>query len=305
VDNINSGINSGCGFVDWSGHGSHKVWTTYPHDGNLQTLPTPWGTYYNSDAKALTNGDKLPIVVTGACSVGKFDKNADCFTWSFVSNPEGGGVASLGPSALSWGSNGKWSIQHLGGKMQLCLFKAYAESGAYTFGMMWTEGIRNYLDTASSMDCGDHKTIESWEPFGDPTLAIAKESQPPLKPQTPTGITNGKSGVEYTYTTSTTDPEGNKVFYRFDWDAAGIHDYSIWYGPYESGEECEITHKWNSQGNFEIWAQAKDTNGKISEWSDPLSVSMPKSKTILNRPLLNYLQQHSFMYQLIQRFLRL
>lgn len=305
VDNINSGINSGCGFVDWSGHGSAKLWTTYPHDGNMQTLPTPWGTYYNSQAEDLTNGDKLPIVVTGACSVGKFDKRADCFTWSFVANPNGGGVASLGPSALSWGSNGQWSTKHLGGKMQVCFFKAYAELGANTFGMMWTEGIRKYLDTASSMDCGDYKTLEAWEPFGDPTLAIAKESLPPLKPQKPAGPANGKAGEEYTYTTSTTDPEGNQVYYQFDWDSSGAHDYSIWYGPFDSGVGIEASHKWNLQGNFEIRVQAKDTNGKISEWSDPLPISMPRTKNYVNNQLLKLLQQYPILDKLLQRFFNL
>jgi len=41
VDNIENGINSGAGFVDWAGHGSWKVWTTYPHDGD-RNISTRW-----------------------------------------------------------------------------------------------------------------------------------------------------------------------------------------------------------------------------------------------------------------------
>ncbi|PNX46812.1 MAG: hypothetical protein BV456_11790, partial [Thermoplasmata archaeon M8B2D] len=187
VDNIENGINSGAGFVDWAGHGSWKVWTTYPHDGDRQTLPTPWGTYYNSQIMDLSNGYKLPIVVTGACSVAKFDKNP-CFTWSFVKNPDGGGIASIGPSGLSWGSSDKSTINYLEGRMQVSLFGAY-DDGVETFGQMWVNGITKYI--RPNMDGGHHKTCVQWQPFGDPTLQIAVESQPPIKPAAPSGPTGG------------------------------------------------------------------------------------------------------------------
>jgi hypothetical protein len=281
--NINNAINSGCGFLDWAGHGNVKVWTTYPHNGSHQILPTPTGTYYNYQIMDLVNGDKLPIVVTGACSVGKFNRNDNCFTWSFVNNPDGGGIASIGPSGLSWGSSGEITIGRLEGRMQVNLFNAYAE-GVERFGQMWVQGINGYI--RPNMDGGHHKTGVQWQPFGDPTLQIASESQPPLKPQTPTGTSNGKAGVEYSYTTMTTDPEGNDVYYQWDW---GDGDISIWFGPYESGEECISTHTFSSQGNFEIRVQARDSNGKISEWSDPFSISMPKNKISSSRSFIEFL----------------
>ena len=272
VDNIENGINNGAGFVDWAGHGAPKVWTTYPHNGDRQTLPTPWGTYYNSQIMSLTNGYKLPIVVTGACSVGKFNKNSECFTWAFVKNPDGGGIASIGPSGLSWGESGSATINVLEGRMQVSLFGAY-DDGVETFGQMWANGITKYI--RPNMDGGHHKTCVQWQPFGDPTLQIAVESQPPNKPATPSGPTGGKAGEEYTYTGSTTDPENNDIYYRWDW---GDQTYSQWLGPYNSGQESKETHIWNEEGSYEIRIQAKDTNGKLSEWSTPLPINMPKTK---------------------------
>ncbi len=73
IENIISGFENGCGFFDWAGHGAPTVWTTYPHNGTRQSLPTPWGAFYSYQAMDVENGDMLPIVVTGACSVGKFD----------------------------------------------------------------------------------------------------------------------------------------------------------------------------------------------------------------------------------------
>ena len=295
VKAISDSINEGCGFVDFSGHGADWVWTTYPHNGSRQSLPTPTGLYRSSDIQDLENGDKLPVVITGACSVGKFNSNPECFTWSFVLNPNGGGIGSFGPSGLSWGYDTSYCIQALGGKMQVNLFKGYKQYGAYTFGEMWTEAISNYI--TPGMDCGDYKTVEQWQPFGDPTLVLRGESSAPVKPDVPEGPTSGAINTEYTYTTSTTDPDGDELYYLFDWSD---DTYSEWVGPYESGETTEAIHTWTEKGDYEIRVKAKDERGVQSEWSDPLPISMPKNKAI-NSPFLQFLENHPHMFPLLQQ----
>jgi hypothetical protein len=272
---INSALNEGAGFVDFSGHGAPDRWATHPHE-NLDVW-IPVGMYKNTHVSSLINGDKLPIVVTGACSPGKFDARDDCFTWSFVSNPNGGGIGSFGPTGLSWGYDGMWCIRELGGKMQLKLFEAYKSKGAITFGEMWARALSNYI--APGMDCGDYKTIEEWQPFGDPTLAIADESLAPEKPDVPEGAITGDANKEYTYTTSTIDPDGDQLYYLFDW---GDEKFSGWAGPYNSGQTAEASHKWSEKGDYEIRVKAKDDHGVQSDWSDPLPISMPKNKQIIN-----------------------
>ncbi len=42
-------------------------------------------------------------------------------------------------------------------------------------------------------------------------------SEPPLKPQRPTGPMQGFTSVHYTYSTSTTDPEGDQIYYQWSW----------------------------------------------------------------------------------------
>jgi len=105
-------------------------------------------------------------------------------------------------------------------------------------------------------------------------------NQAPEKPETPDGPTSGESGIEYTYTTSTIDPEGEQLYYWFDW---GDDTNSGWLGPYDSGDIVTVSHTWDSKGSFEIKVKAKDTNGIQSEWSDPLPISMPKSGSILSQ----------------------
>ena len=60
---------------------------------------------------------------------------------------------------------------------------------------------------------GDFPTI-----VGDPTFHYTFENSPPKKPQVPNGIISGETGVEYSFSTSTIDPEGEPVYYCFEWN---------------------------------------------------------------------------------------
>ena len=124
---------------------------------------------------------------------------------------------------------------------------------------------------------------------------IVGESTPPSKPSAPSGPLSGIVGENYTYTASTTDPEGDDIYYNFSW---GDGTYSGWIGPYASGEVASATHNWSEKGTYQLKVKAMDEYGKESEWSNPLPVTMPKSKIISCRfmdrllellPLLGYL----------------
>jgi hypothetical protein len=127
------------------------------------------------------------------------------------------------------------------------------------------------------------------------------ENQPPNKPSTPSGPTSGNAGTTYQYSSSTTDPEGNNVYYNFSW---GDGSYSDWLGPYPSGGPVNGFHAWTTQGGYSIFVKAKDEAGLESPWSEPLSISMPKNKAI-NTPFLNFLENHPHMFPLLRQLLRL
>ncbi len=291
VDSINDGINKGCGFVDFSGHGAPWVWTTYPYNGNRQSLPSPFGRYTNDDISDLENNEKLPIAINGGCSLGKYASDANCFAWAYLSNPNGGGIASCGCTGLGWVYGGTYASQGLVEGMTVDMFQAFKD-GAYTFGDMWSGGVNDYI--YSNMNSGDYKTILEWQPFGDPTLQIAEESTPPARPNRPEGDTSGKSGESYEYKTSTTEPDNDKIYYLFEW---GDETFSEWIGPYNSGEEVTATHTWEKKGDYQIRVKAKDEHGVQSEWSNPLTVSMPKQKSYDTNPIIDRIIQ-----LLIERF---
>jgi thiol-disulfide isomerase/thioredoxin len=97
----------------------------------------------------------------------------------------------------------------------------------------------------------------------------------PEKPSIPEGTTIGRKNVEYTYTSTTTDPEGEEVYYKFDW---GDSYYSEWVGPYGSGELGNASHSWSRNGDFQVRVKAKDINDQEGKWSDPLNVHILRPK---------------------------
>lgn len=100
-------------------------------------------------------------------------------------------------------------------------------------------------------------------------LAIPTYNTPPETPEAPTGPTQGVTGVEYAFTTRTTDPEGGQVYYMWNW---GDGITSNWLGPYNSGAMALASHTWNEAKNYNITVKAKDINGSESNWSCPEAI---------------------------------
>jgi hypothetical protein len=125
---------------------------------------------------------------------------------------------------------------------------------------------------------------------------LANLIQQPNNPDRPIGTTHGEKGIEYTYTSTTVDPQNDHVYYMFDW---GDTSNSGWIGPYNSGEIVNSSHSWTRKGNFNIKVKAKDIYGYQSDWSDPLSVTMPTDKTI-NVQFLRFLGDHPFLTKILR-----
>ena len=99
-------------------------------------------------------------------------------------------------------------------------------------------------------------------------------NKPPNKPNKPVGPTYGKRFRIYTYSTSTNDPNGDEIYYFFYW---GDRTFSGWIGPYSSGQTVTASHWW-FRGTYSIRVMAMDEHGAVSEWSEPLPISIPVTK---------------------------
>ncbi len=280
----------------WDGHGDNVVdwWTVFYPSGaicsqNVKFLSA--GTYYlqvkAEDVHGAQSGfsDKLMVIITGANNApntpntpsGPSSGNTGTsyiYTTS-TTDPDGDNVK------YGWDWNGNGIVDEWTG--------FYASGTTFSIAHSWpTAGTYNVKVMAEDSN-GAQSGFSSAK-----TVVI---NDPPNKP-TITGPTSGKTGNSYTYSASTTDPDGDQIYYLFDWDDGSD---SGWKGPYNSGQTASVSHVWIVQGTYQIKVKAKDINGAEGVWSDPLPISMPRNKAI-NTPFLRFLEQHPRMF-LILRYL--
>jgi len=106
------------------------------------------------------------------------------------------------------------------------------------------------------------------DPFVDPWTFTTKTNTP-TKPSGDTILTVGQPGA---YTTSTTDPDPmDMLYYRFSW---GDGTYSTWLGPFNSGATASTSYSWDTDGTYEVKAQARVNYGDESDWSSGLNVNV-------------------------------
>ena len=111
------GINAGCGFLFFDGHGNPTIWSTHPpHNGSI------WiDGLHVKDMPKLTNGKKLPVTVCGGCHNAQFNTSLlnilkgfiqerfkyfqgkffreewtpECWAWKLMSVKNGGSIATM------------------------------------------------------------------------------------------------------------------------------------------------------------------------------------------------------------------
>jgi len=128
-------------------------------------------------------------------------------------------------------------------------------------------------------DSGDISIDDTW-------AKIEGSNNPPSTPNI-TGPASAKPRVEIEYTFSTEDPELNNVFYFIEW---GDGTNSSWVGPFVSGEEIKIKHKWSTKNVYTIKCKAKDTIGAESNWGT-FEVTIPRYKFIGNTFISRFLER--------------
>jgi hypothetical protein len=115
-------------------------------------------------------------------------------------------------------------------------------------------------------------------------------NSPPEEPMI-TGPISGKIECEYKFNFSTTDPDGDEVFYWILW-FEGCPGVS-WIGPYDSGEIISKSYTYNEEGNYTISVKSRDSYGGESDWST-LKVIITKKKSYTFNP--------NILFWLFERF---
>jgi hypothetical protein len=132
----------------------------------------------------------------------------------------------------------------------------------------WTKA-GTYVVKVQSKD--EHGATSTWSNGLTVTVTV---NHPPNKPQKPTGPGTRLVGQQGTYWANGTDPDGDKIQYRFDWDAAGSHVYSAWTSLVNSGHKLSKSHSWSVAGTYVVKVQSRDEHGATSTWSNVLTVTV-------------------------------
>jgi hypothetical protein len=141
---IVAGINQGPQLINYAGHGSVEVWTGA---GILRSM----------DKSSLTNGNKLPVVVTMTCLNGFFQ---DVFTESLAEafiRAEGGGAVAV------WASSGLTEPDRQALMDQQLIRLLFTTEQSPALG----DAVRAAKEATTNMD-----VRRTWILFGDPTMHI-------------------------------------------------------------------------------------------------------------------------------------
>jgi len=116
--------------------------------------------------------------------------------------------------------------------------------------------------------------------------------QPPFQPSVLQGATAAGRGISLNFATVAPDPEGDQVYYQWDW---GDGNTSSWLGPYAFGEHAETDHQWQENGSYDIKVRAKDIYEKESDWSSVYQITIAPQIEFLNlKPGFLYLDFFGF-----------
>ena len=248
---VTSALNNGRSLAIYSGHGSTTSWADGPP-------------FSQSNVNALTNDGIYPFVCSHACLTNQFTVS-ECFGETWLRAPHKGGLAFWGAT-----DNSYWNEDDI---LEKRMFKAWWEDDIETIGGM-TNMALFYLYQYYSGGGSSKYYFEEYNVLGDSSVKVWRDQPdpniPPNTPDKPNGPTTGEIGIEYTFTTSTIDPQGDEIFFMVSWGDT----ISDWLGPYASGETVAFNHTWNAVGNYNITVKAKDNTSLESEWSEAAVISI-------------------------------
>ncbi len=246
---VSAALNDGRSLAIFSGHGSTTSWADGPP-------------FSQGNVNALTNDGMYPFVCSHACVTNQFTVG-ECFGETWLRAPNKAGLAFWGAT-----DNSYWDEDDV---LEKSMFKAWWDDNIETIGGM-TNMALYYLYQHYGGGGSSQYYFEEYNVLGDSSVKIwrGNTNSPPDTPQKPTGPENGEVGLEYTFTTSTTDPQNSDVSYLVSWGDVE----SEWLGPYSSGQIVAFDHVWTTPGTYNVSVKARDADYLESGWSAPSVITI-------------------------------
>jgi hypothetical protein len=160
---VSNAVNTGTSLINYTGHGSQISWGT--------------SNFNNSNVAGLTNGNKLPWIVSVACNNGEFH-TGECFAESWTKKQGGGAVLMLA-STISQPWDPPMRGQDYFADVLIGGYDYSAhpgQNGINTTEQRTTAGAIIFngltLMLTESGGASDLETAKTWTIFGDPALQV-------------------------------------------------------------------------------------------------------------------------------------
>ncbi len=112
-----------------------------------------------------------------------------------------------------------------------------------------------------------HGAQSSWS--SSLAVVISKStSRAPKKPSAPVGVKRGYAGRAYSYSSYSSDPNRDRIFYTFNWGDGTASQT----GFVNSGKKGRASHIWSSAGAYPVKVMATDSTGASSPWSGAITI---------------------------------
>lgn len=272
-ENVRDYWSEGYSIVNWHAHGSpwdsiRKYWKYDDGDGVPESDELSEPRFISTgDTSYLTN-EKPSIVFSCSCKNAKPDEGN-----LGVSILTQGGVAFVGATSTSWSTVG-WQEINDGGIQTIDYdFLNNFLNKDYSCGESLYNALFKYFNDYDWWGWKSYQNTYGFCLYGDPALSLEVFSgfSSPNTPLHPQGLSYGNISDEIIFTTSTNDPDGQDVYYKWDW---GDGKKSEWLGPYTSGLTIQSSHSWDEPGSYKIKVKAIDSIGAESNWSSEFLITI-------------------------------
>lgn len=170
---VTTNVNAGRGFINYVGHGSNTTWVTTG--------------FSNTNALALTNGNKTPVIMDVACVNGNF-VGITCFAEAWMRNANGGAVTIYASTI-----NQSWNSP----------MRAQDEmTDLITTEQKFTAGGLYYNSSCKMMDIYGNTTgsdgvnmFKTWHIFGDAALLVRSKTPQTMAVSHPASIIIGATSI--------------------------------------------------------------------------------------------------------------
>ena len=129
------------------------------------------------------------------------------------------------------------------------------------------EGVTYYFAATAYDNTGTESALSEELVY---TLSNTNGNNSPTIPAGPSGPSSGSIETQYNFNTSSNDPDGDPLEYRYDWGDGVLSSWGL----------SSQTHSWSSPGNFCVRSMAIDSYGTASGWSNCHNITITSSPSI-------------------------